>query len=325
MNIIEAMDDPALFGKFFKRGMLGRDSWKPWRAFLCGVFGLPMDAELAGLYEKFTKRSDLVTGRQFREAYAVCGRRSGKSSIAALIALYLALFVDHSEVLAPGEQGVAPDRRQTQQILGFIRGMLRESRTLKSMVAEGGELTESISFKNNVRVDVGTASLRLVRGFTVIAAVVDECAFLRSEEGSANPAAEIFAALRPAMLTVPDALLLGISSPYAKRGVLWEEYKANFAQEGSDTLVWQAATREMNSRASLVEIGKAYLKDRAAAEAEYGAQFRSDLESFLGETPVQTCVVPRRFELPFRSGETFYRLLRSIRWTLGLDDFGYCA
>ena len=40
----------------------------------------------------------------------------------------------------------------------------------------------------------------------------------------ANPDVEIVAALRPAMATVPGAVLLGISSPYARRGILWQQY-----------------------------------------------------------------------------------------------------
>ena len=299
------MDDEKLFGKFFRRGLFGRDSWAAWRVFLAALFGLPLSPEQMEVYTKQTGRSD-VSVNQYREAFCVCGRRAGKSSVASLIALYIALFVDHSETLAPGEEGVilliAPDRKQTQQILGFVRGMLKESKTLRSMVAEGGELTESVRFKNSVRIDVGTANQRLVRGRTILAAIVDECAFLPTDEGSANVDSELFAALRPSMLTVPNAILLGISSPYAKRGVLWESHKNYFGQRGADVFVWQADTRSMNPRASLIEISRAYLKDRPAAEAEYGAQFRSDLESFLGQTPVENCVVRNRFELAYRSG-----------------------
>ena len=54
-----------------------------------------------------------------------------------------------------------------------------------------------------------------MRGYTVVAAICDEVAFWRSED-SANPDVEIVAALRPAMATVPEPLLLGISSPYAR-------------------------------------------------------------------------------------------------------------
>ena len=44
-----------------------------------------------------------------------------------------------------------------------------------------------------------------MRGYTCIAALCDEIAFWRSDESSANPDAEIIAALRPAMATIPGA------------------------------------------------------------------------------------------------------------------------
>ena len=48
------------------------------------------------------------------------------------------------------------------------------------------------------------------------------------------------------MATVPGALLLGISSPYARRGALWDAYKTHYGQADDPVLVWQADTRSMN-------------------------------------------------------------------------------
>ena len=41
-------------------------------------------------------------------------------------------------------------------------------------------------------------------------------------------ASEILAALRPGMATVPDALLLGLSSPYAAKGELFKAHERYF-------------------------------------------------------------------------------------------------
>ena len=38
MNILDAFDDPALFGAMLRKPA----SWRAWRAFLAGLFGLPM-------------------------------------------------------------------------------------------------------------------------------------------------------------------------------------------------------------------------------------------------------------------------------------------
>ena len=134
-----------------------------------------------------------------------------------------------------------------------------------------------------------TASFRTVRGYTVAAAICDEIAFWRSEE-SANPDTEILAALRPAMATVPGALLLCISSPYARRGALWEAYRAHYGQEGDPVLVWQAPSRVMNPQLDDDVVRAAYTADESAAAAEYGAEFRRDIEGFLTREVIDPCV-----------------------------------
>ncbi len=45
-------------------------------------------------------------------------------------------------------------------------------------------------------------------------------------------------------------------------------------------------------------IDKEYERDPAKAAAEYGGDFRSDIEAFVSREAVEACVVPGRFELP---------------------------
>src|SRR5207249_12328511 len=107
---------------------------------------------------------------------------------------------------------------------------------------------------------------------------------------------------RPGMATVPGALLLCISSPYARRGALWEAYRGHYGQDGDRVLVWRADTRSMNPTVDPAVIQAAYEADEAAASAEYGAEFRRDIESFVAREVVEACVVPGRHELPFVAG-----------------------
>jgi hypothetical protein len=100
------------------------------------------------------------------------------------------------------------------------------------------------------------------------------------------------------MLAIPEALLLGISSPYARRGALWEAYRRHYGQDGDPVLVWQADTPSMNPTVDAAAIRTAYDQDEAAAAAEYGAEFRRDIESFIPREAVEACVVPDRRELP---------------------------
>src|SRR5439155_8708912 len=151
---------------------------------------------------------------------------------------------------------------------------------------------------------VHTASFRAVRGYTIVAAIVDEIAFWRTED-SANPDREIVNALRPAMAAVPGALLLAISSPYARRGVLWDAFRQHHGRDGDPVLVWQAPTRAMNPQVDERIVAETYAQDEAAAAAEYGAEFRRDIESFLAREAVDAVVVAGRTELPPVTGITY--------------------
>ena len=294
MNIVEAMRDPGLFAPFFKN--LG--SWSAWTVALKAIFALPMEDDELGVYRHHTGRKDPPEG-QAREGWFVVGRRGGKSRIAALVAVFLACFRDYSDILSPGERGtvmvLAADRKQARTVFRYVVAFLEGVPMLASLIER--KTAEEIDLSNGITIEVHTANFRSVRGYSVVAAVLDEIAFWRSEE-SMNPDVEIINSVRPAMATVPGALLLGISSPYARRGALWEAYRAHFGQEGDEVLVWQADTRSMNQAVPQSFIDKAYEEDEAAASAEYGAQFRSDLEAFVSRDAVDAVVIPGRFELP---------------------------
>jgi phage terminase large subunit-like protein len=207
---------------------------------LRALFALPPATDDADRYRAHTGRRRWPTTAA-REAWLVVGRRGGKSRIAALVAVYLACFRDYRPGLAPGERAtvmvIAADRRQARVVLRYIAGFFDSIPLLRPLVQR--RTAEALHLTTRVTIEVHTASFRAVRGYTVAAAICDEIAFWRSED-SANPDVEILAALRPAMATVPGALLLCLSSPYARRGALWETYREHYGQEHDPVLVWQA-------------------------------------------------------------------------------------
>ena len=104
---------------------------------------------------------------------------------------------------------IAADRRQARQILSYIRGDLNSSPMLRKAVVS--ETASRIEFDTRIAVEIHTASFRAVRGYTVVGAICDELAFW-SSEGSANPDSEVLSSLRPAMSTIPGAVLMSITS-----------------------------------------------------------------------------------------------------------------
>jgi hypothetical protein len=153
--------------------------------------------------------------------------------------------------------------------------------------AEGVELTTGVT------IEVHTASFRSVRGYTVVAAVLDEVAFWRSDD-SVNPDREIASTRDDHSPRRPPARHL---VTLCTRRVLWDAYRPHYGQD-SDVLVWSAPTCAMNPAVPEAIIAAAYAEDEAAAAAEYGAQFRRDLEAFVAREALEACVVPGRHELP---------------------------
>jgi hypothetical protein len=300
VSILDAMRDPKLFGPSFPMS-----SWRAWQSFLAAMFALPMPPALQAIYQAHTRRVEPPT-TPAREAWAICGRRAGKSRIAALVAVYLACFKDHTPVLAPGEVGtlmvLAADRKQAPTILRYIRGLLDAVPILKQGIVN--QTAESITLSRRVIIEVVTASFRSTRGYTVIACVADELAFWRSEE-SANPDTEILAAIRPAMATTKGVLLC-ISSPYARKGALWQAYRDHFAKDGSGVLVWQAPSRAMNPEIEEATVARALADDPAAARAEWGGEFRADIETFVSIETLTALVSPGVTERPPMTGVSYY-------------------
>jgi hypothetical protein len=286
MNIIQAFDDPNVFGGHFRGG-----TWDAWRTFLAALFALPLAPEQIGIYQRHTGRSAPST-EPAQEAWLVCGRRAGKSLILATIAVFLAAFCDWRPFLGPGEFAtimiIARDRRQARVIKRFITGLLHAVPMLRQIIED--ETAESVRVRNHVAIEIHTASFRSTRGYTIVAALLDEIAFWPTDEGRAEPDVEVINAIKPGMATIPKAMLLCASSPHARRGALWHAHRKHFGKDDDPILVWQAATRDMNSSVPQSFIDAHTADDPARAQAEYLAQFRTDVEGFVPPEIVEACV-----------------------------------
>lgn len=293
-SIIDAINDDRLFAPWFK----DRKTWIAWFAFLAALFGLPLTPKQLAIYRQCTGREDAPT-EAAKEGWLVIGRRGGKSFIMALVAVFLACFKEYRQYLAPGERAtvlvIARDRRQARIILRYVRALLTQVPMLSRMVQR--EWTEGFDLSNSVTIEVGTASFRSVRGYTIAASLVDELAFFPTDD-SAEPDYEILSAIKPGMATIPSAILLCASSPYARRGALWDAHKRYFGKDGP-VLVWQSDTRTMNPTVPQSFIDEQIERDPISAASEFGASFRSDIEAFLPREDIEACVSPGVYERPW--------------------------
>lgn len=313
MNIIEAMNDPHLFGDQFNA-----DTWHNWKTLLSGFYGLPVaDAET---YYTLTQRKPQNTSHD--ELWLAIGRRGGKSNAAALLAVFEAVFNDHASKLSKGEVAtvmvIAADRKQARSVMRYIKGLLIENPMLSRMVIR--ESPESIELSNRCVIEIMTATHRGTRGYSVAAAILDEIAFWHSE--GANPDKEILSAIRPSLATL-GGKLIALSSPYARRGVLWENYRKHFGQPSERVLVAQAPSLDMNPTLPNHVVEEAMQDDPAAAAAEYGAQFRTDVESFVSIEVVDACTRTSHAQLPYDSNHRYYGFVdpsggSADKFTLGI-------
>lgn len=299
VTIRDAMTDPALFG-----GQFGGDTFAAWRALLAAFYGLPLSDDERATLEAITGRAGPFEGA-FGELWLAIGRRGGKSQIAALVAVYEALFRDHSAKLAPGEvatvMAIAADRKQARSVMRYVTGLVNGNAMLARSVVR--ENLEAIEFDNRTVIEVHTASFRSVRGYTLGAVIADEIAFWHID--GANPDKDIITALRPALATLGGPLL-ALSSPYAKRGILWDTYKRHFGGDSDRVLVAQAPSRTMNPNLPQSVIDDALQDDPEAARAEYLAEFRGDIASFIDPELVERATRRRPLELPPREGVQYF-------------------
>jgi hypothetical protein len=295
-TVLDAMDDPALFEPSF-RG----ESWNGWRTILKAAMCLPMDAAEIAFFKTVAGGRD-PPSKQVRELWIVAGRRSGKDSIASALACHAAALFDQGDRLRGGEKPLvallACDRDQSGIVLGYIRSFFTDIPMLASMVkrstASGFELV------NNVTINVATNSFRAVRGRAILMCIMDEAAFYKSDV-SATPDVETYKAIMPALATLPGSMLIGISSPYRKAGLLYQKYRDHFGKSG-DVLVIQAATSTLNPLIDPEIIRESYEADAQAASAEWGGLFRSDLTGFVDAATVEAAIDRGVIVRPWRSG-----------------------
>jgi hypothetical protein len=313
-TIADAFRDKRLFAAAFD----DLSSWNVWLTILSAAFALPLTAEQLQIFSSISG-GRLPPEQAVRELWVVAGRKSGKSRIAALVSIYLALFVRHK--VAPGERPmvlcIAGSLDQARVVFDLARGFLQASPTLRREVVDIGRL--EIKLRNGTVISVHSNSFRTVRGRTLCACVFDEVSFWR-DESSAVPDVEMYRAVLPSLATT-KGILIGISSPYRKLGLLWTKHRDHFGQDDDSVLVVQGATTQFNTTIDAAEIAAQREADPASAVSEWDAQFRSDLASFLDDELISRAVeYGRPLELPPQPN-TIYRVFTDASGGVGRDSY----
>ena len=218
--------------------------WKVWRIVLRAAFALGLGTEEErAIFEEISGGRPLPAKR-VRELWAVVARRGGKSRMAAAIGVYLALFVPRN--LAPGEVGevtiIAATREQASVVFKYVVGFLQASPVLRQEIEAVTQ--PEVRLRGNVVLSTRAGNYRTVRGRTLLGAIIDEVAFLR-DETSAMPDIETYRALLPALATT-GGMLIGITTPYRRIGLLHQKHRDYFGVDDPDVLVVAGNAQQFN-------------------------------------------------------------------------------
>jgi hypothetical protein len=308
-TITQFLTDPDFLGNDF-----AGPSWDAWRVTLKGAFGETLDdAELAR-FRTLAEREPPT--RRVREAWFAIGRRGGKDSIVSGIAVYMAVFGDFQRHLRRGEKAMilclAVDRTQAGIVFGYIKAYFEQIPPLVPLVRSISD--SSVELTNGCEIVVATNSFRAIRGRTVALAILDECSYWRSDE-YANPDAEVYAALLPALATLraSGAMIIGISTVYRRAGLLFNKWLRHHGKDDDNVLVIRQPSAVYNPGLDeptlAAEIAEDIAADPERGAAEWLGEWRTDLADFVDRQIVEALVVTGRFELPRDPGQSYHAVV----------------
>ena len=259
------------------------------------------------------------------------GRRSSKSTMAAIAAVYMAFCQeDHfRRKVRKGEKyyviTIANDLKQAKIALDFIRQLIINSPLEQEIVRETAmeiELTNGCTFQ------AIPASARASRGKAVAMAIFDECAF--GLDGDANRGTRaLFDAISPSIAQfAPHSKILELSSPWLADGLFHEHFMQAKSGDFKGMSALKIPTWEINPGLpwGCDFLENARLKDPEAFAVEFGAEFKNNNSSLVAPEIVDIAVNKNRKDsIPQRDLRGTYVLaLDPARGGKGRDAYVAC-
>jgi hypothetical protein len=241
------------------------------------------------------------------------GRRSGKTTMAALVGLWTCLFrPDVGARVRPGERfyavAVATNIRQARLFVSAARSIVEASPLLAPLLVSSTE--DELVFSTRGVLTAFPCSSRGGRGWPIATLLMDEAAFFQSETDGPQVADRVFEALMPSTAQFADlARVILASTPYGTDGLFAETWQRAANGEIPDAVAQRATTREVNPtiEESFFEAEEA--RDPEAFRSEYAAEFVGSGGAFLDPQAIRDAVADRVELLPEQASG----------WVAGLD------
>src|SRR2546430_2737086 len=257
------------------------------------TFGLQLvlktEVEIYEMMTGFEYDSNLVKARN--RINLIIGRRGGKTTLSAMIAIYFAIKTNWKPFLTKTPSATVAILSHTmdlsQEILEIIKELVDASPILsrmKDLTKKNTQTTfnlkvpflkktsKSIEY-SRVTVKVGAASKKTIRGRAICALLCDEIAFWNLDENAAEQDEDIIRAARPSLLQFKEhAVLMKLSSPGIKHGVLDNEWEKRFELPDS-YVTFKAPSWVWNTILGEKEFAEEYAVDPVGFGTEYRADF----------------------------------------------------
>lgn len=279
LNIVQVAED-VLGLKFDERPAQ--------RAILKAMYGLALTGEELELYRQLTGNEiEFEAHREKGDAVWAIGARAGKSTLASVIAVFEATRNKWKQYLQDGETGYAviigTRQQQAADIIGANCARLLEGSRIAHWVKESWSTTLMLS--NGMCIASYPCNSTAARGLPIFLLIFDEIAHFRTEGIKADET--IYSGLRPRQAQFPGAKCLKISTPAAKQGLFWDEFRQGFQVPGRLTI--QAPTRTVNPLIPQSFIDSEYARDPDNAQREFGAQFAETVNAYLPFDKLDAC------------------------------------
>lgn len=270
--------------------------------FATGVLGLELYPEQAKMLDRFW-------GNAYNYGVFALGRRSGKTLMAQVSAVYSAVVMDpiYRQFLRRNETfriiAVANSELQAKIAIAGIQQMIMDS-PFAHMVTRKREM--SMELDNGVEFIGIPTSARAARGPACPLLIMDELAFaIGGNEVNAGGEA-IYKALSPSMAQFGRyGKLFALSSPGLRQGIfykLWEQSMAvrnDGTKEFPNMLGFRKPTWEVNPRISPEFLEAEKKRDPEMFAVEYGANFISNAQGLVDDRIIDDSVdYVRQFGVP---------------------------
>lgn len=256
----------------------------------------------------------------------VVGRRGGKTTLSAMLAIYCAITTNWKPYLKKTPSAhvliLSHSRDFSDEVLDLIRTLIEESVVLTRLIDKKRKNTAStmnlrvpwivekgkIEY-SRVQIKVGAASKKTTRGTAACAVLCDEIAYWNLDENAKETDKDIMKAVRPNMKQFGrKALMIKLSSPGIKQGVLYEEYeKWKDGTLPKNYVVFKAPSWVWNTILPAEEFEIEWQLDEDGFDTEYRSNFVDSLSNFILPEFVDMAIVRgTKFRAPDKDNKTKY-------------------